>query len=51
MVTQADHTDRTAFPAPAQDREVKTTDSKLGKKDSQLILRMNKAERDAFVAL
>jgi hypothetical protein len=39
MVTEADHTDATA------------ADAISGKKDSQLILRMNKAERDAFIAL
>ncbi|MEB8388721.1 hypothetical protein OO012_15950 [Rhodobacteraceae bacterium KMM 6894] len=45
MVTEADHTDATAADTGLG------TDTGPGKKDSQLILRMNKAERDTFIAL
>ncbi|WP_317056801.1 hypothetical protein [Roseovarius rhodophyticola] len=32
-------------------KDAKSKDNKAGKKNSQLILRLNKDERDAFVAL
>ena len=51
MVTESDHTEATKGPAPAPQSSETAAETGLVKKDSQLILRMNKAERDAFVAL
>lgn len=48
MATQADHD---SAPDPAPKGTAPMAERGSDKKDSQLILRMNKAERDAFVAL